>query len=217
MKGLLIKDLRLILKQKTLLMIVLIVGVLNIRNMDAGFMAGYMIFVSMFLAINTISYDSFDNGMAYLLTMPAGRKAYAIEKYVFTMGMILCMAVITFLISVIASVANNGEIDLAMAAVVVISVSVVSFVMACVMIPFNLKFGAEKFRIILLVIVGIIVAGAYAIEEHMTNASAVLTNLIESISRMSELMLGVLLVAFVIAVVAVSVAMTIKVMNNKEF
>lgn len=217
MKGLLIKDLRLILKQKTVFVLILIIAILNIGDADAAFMSGYMIFVGTFIAINTISYDSFDNGMAFLMTMPSGRKNYAVEKYVFTIAMSVAITLLTLLFAVVASMVKNGGSDLLQVVAVVLVVFVTALIAACIMIPVNLKFGAEKGRILLFAVVGIIVAVIYLIEKYVENAAVWVVGLLERMGRMSGLMLSVLLGMFVIAVVAVSFLVTIKVMNNKEF
>lgn len=217
MKGLLIKDLRLILKQKTVLMLVFIIGILNIGEADAAFMAGYMIFIGTFLAINTISYDGFDNGMAYLMTMPSGRKTYAVEKYVFTIGMSVTISLVAFVFAAIAEVINNGGSNLPETVAIVLTVFATALIAACIMIPVNLKFGPEKGRILLFAIVGILVAVGYLLEKQMAFVAAKLAGVIEVLSGMSELVLGLGLLVIVVLVVLVSVAVTVKVMMNKEF
>ncbi len=217
MKGLLIKDLRLILKQKTVLMLVFIIGILNIGEADAAFMAGYMIFIGTFLAINTISYDGFDNGMAFLMTMPSGRKTYAVEKYVFTIGMSVAVSLVALVFACIAGMVNNCGSSLMENAAIVLTVFVTALIAASVMIPVNLKFGPEKGRILLFAVVGILVAAAYLVEKQLAGMAVWFAGVAKVLSGMSELMLGLGLLAIGVVAVLVSMAVTIKVMTNKEF
>ena len=86
MKGLLIKDIRLMRNQGGLLLAMLILvalflGVLS--DVAPSFVVAYItIFLSIFVA-STISYDEFDNGYLFLMTLPVTRKKYVDEKYIF--------------------------------------------------------------------------------------------------------------------------------------
>lgn len=90
MKGLLIKDLKLIMTQKLLIFIVGGVSCYLLVTGKAEFGMSYMAFILAILVINTINYDDHDNGMSFLLTFPISRKIYVIEKYL--LGMILIAA-----------------------------------------------------------------------------------------------------------------------------
>ena len=56
---------------------------------DATFVSGYISIVFAMFAISTISYDEYDNGNAFLFTLPFSRKEYVLSKYVF--GGALCL------------------------------------------------------------------------------------------------------------------------------
>ena len=104
MKGLLIKDFRLLKNQKNFFILVFVMAVfLTITGGDesspATFVLPYVGFVCSFFVLSTISYDEYDNGNAFLFTLPFDRKIYALEKYIFGIvtggaGLLLILAFI---------------------------------------------------------------------------------------------------------------------------
>ena len=83
MKGFFIKDLHLMLNQKKMLVMFFVIGLLlTISNSDMSFAVSYTMFVMAIMASGTISYDTFENGMAYLMVLPAKRRDYVMEKYI---------------------------------------------------------------------------------------------------------------------------------------
>lgn len=89
MKGLLIKDYKLMKNQaKYYLVIVLIAGIVPMLNFSGKedfsmFVCAYLTFLFAYFTLSTINYDEFDNGLEYLMTLPASRKIYVQEKYLF--------------------------------------------------------------------------------------------------------------------------------------
>ena len=91
MKGLLIKDLTVIGKQKKFLVIVLLLAVfLTLGSEDTGFAGNYAMLVLTTLTLTTISYDEMNGGMMFLLSLPATRKTYVKAKYTFAFLNLLC-------------------------------------------------------------------------------------------------------------------------------
>lgn len=70
MKGLFVKDIELMKQQKQFFILVIVMGViLNLAGSGSvSFAIGYFTFVTAIFAITTISYDEFDNGLAFLMT-----------------------------------------------------------------------------------------------------------------------------------------------------
>ena len=90
MLGLMRKDLCLLLQRSRALAVMVGVGVLIGFSTDGAFMIGYMTMISAILSIGTISYDEFDNGYPFLMTLPVTRKSYVLAKYVFCL--LTCLA-----------------------------------------------------------------------------------------------------------------------------
>ena len=77
MKGLLIKDMKLMLGQIMFLIVLPIVGAMIVvpsGQLNMGF--GYIASVSGLFAVTTINYDSYDNGYSFLFTLPVSRRGY---------------------------------------------------------------------------------------------------------------------------------------------
>ena len=82
MKGLLIKDLRLMVKQQKIFSSVVFIAVLlAVVTGNTFFIISYMTFVASLFTLTSISYDEFDNGNAFLFSLPITRRMYVKEKY----------------------------------------------------------------------------------------------------------------------------------------
>ena len=85
MKGLLVKDFKLIKLQKNFFIVIIAIAIgLAVINDSPTFMLGFLTFVVSMFTLSTITYDEFDNGNAFLFTLPISRKSYVVEKYGFS-------------------------------------------------------------------------------------------------------------------------------------
>ena len=145
MKGLFMKDLGLVKGQKQFFGIILIMMMIFMTAYtNFAFIMAYITIMIGVLTLNTISYDEFENGMGYLFTLPVSRKEYVAEKYLFsivtTLPGLAAVSVFSFVFSRIREIEFSvGEWALS----VVISFLLVTVVLA-VIIPLQLKFGADK-------------------------------------------------------------------------
>ena len=147
MKGLLIKDFRLLISQKMYyMMVVMIALALLTTSSSPTFMVGYLSILCMMFVVSSISYDEFDNGYAFLFCLPITRKSYVREKYVFSILMGAGAWVVTAAITVAVKLVLRR--DWAVTDLLVTSaLTVLAFQPAVfVMIPIQLKFGSEKGR-----------------------------------------------------------------------
>ena len=83
MKGLLIKDYKLMLGQKTFLGMAALMSVLYLAiYKDPTFAVVFITVMCTMFTVSTLSYDEYENGMAYLFTLPISRNKYELEiKY----------------------------------------------------------------------------------------------------------------------------------------
>ena len=71
MKAMLIKDWKLMKGQKQFVFILCIfLAVFGATSNNLGFLISYMTLMATIFSISTISYDEFDNGNAFLFTLP---------------------------------------------------------------------------------------------------------------------------------------------------
>mgnify|MGYP000796879819 FL=1 len=93
MKGLFVKDLKLMMLQKNFLLLILaiVIGMMIFTD-DVIFPLGFLSFIVSLFTVSTISYDDFDNGNAFLFTLPITRNHYVSEKYF--LGLLLGLSLI---------------------------------------------------------------------------------------------------------------------------
>ena len=217
MKGLLIKDFKLMKMQKNFfIMIVVISFVVSLLTEDVTFMLGFISFITSLFTISTISYDEFDNGNAFLFTLPIDRKKYAAEKYVFGMLLGVCSLFLAIILAVILNLIEKSDTtsDILISAVMLLPFV---FLLVSIMIPFQLKFGSEKGRIAISAALGIVFLISFILGEL---AAILGINIADVINRISLLGAGGLfIVIFVISMIVVlfSMKISISIMNKKEF
>ena len=217
MKGLLIKDFKLMKMQKNFfIMIVAISFVVSLLTEDVTFMLGFISFITSLFTISTISYDEFDNGNAFLFTLPIDRKKYAAEKYVFGMLLGVCSLFLAIILAVILNLIEKSDTtsDILISAVMLLPFV---FLLVSIMILFQLKFGSEKGRIAISAALGIVFLISFILGEL---AAILGINIAEVINRISLLGAGGLfIVIFVISMIVVlfSMKISISIMNKKEF
>ena len=166
MKGLLIKDWRLLRQQKVFFVLVTIVTAMMMLVGDVVFALSFISFVMALFTLSTISYDEFDNGYPFLFTLPITRQGYALEKYVF--GLILGGGawLLATLLALVAAVLEDVMEPLALlqAAGVILLLMVL---LQALMIPFHLKFGAEKGRIALIVVLAALASVVFMVGHDL--------------------------------------------------
>lgn len=160
MKGLLIKDFKLLKGQKQFFAAVLIVmTVFLMTSTSPSFVIIYITVMMGMLTLTTISYDEHENGMGYLFTLPVSRKGYVREKYLFgimtTLPVLAVVSAIAFLVSGIRHIDFSVE---EWGGAIMGSMLVVTMMLS-LLIPIELKFGAERSRIAMTLVFG----GAFAV------------------------------------------------------
>lgn len=83
MKGLLIKDFKLLKNQKSFLAIVAAVCAFVMIKGSESYAMFYGAAMAAMLSVNSIGYDEENNGMGFLFTLPVSRRDYVLEKYGF--------------------------------------------------------------------------------------------------------------------------------------
>jgi hypothetical protein len=147
MKGLFVKDLKLMMLQKNFLLLILaiVIGMMIFTD-DVIFPLGFLSYIVSFFTVSTISYDDFDNGNAFLFTLPITRNHYVSEKYF--LGLLLgCMAwVLATVLGIITTVLKDTLpiTDLVQSSLMILPIMIV---VQAIMLPFQLKFGGDKGRI----------------------------------------------------------------------
>ena len=142
MKGLLVKDFLLMRKSKYVILFMLAIGIIGgIKNIS--FAAGYILMFLAILSLSTISYDEANHGLNTLFTLPISKMDYVKEKYLFS----LIITGIGFVFVTILGYFSKSDF---METLAILSTAL--FLLA-ISLPFLLKEGNEKGRIVLFVVV----------------------------------------------------------------
>lgn len=212
MKGLFVKDIELMKQQKQSFILVIVMGViLNLAGSGSvSFAIGYFTIVTAIFAITTISYDEFDNGLAFLMTLPVTRKQYVAEKYLLGAG----LTAAAWGIEAITGVICKGVAELQGCLSEKIIYIPLALLMLSVSLPLVIHFGAEKGRYIAMVMWAIIIAIVYILIKTMgLSADAV-------DAWLSGLNWGMVLagaVLFTVIVYMGSFGIGVRLMEKKEF
>ena len=155
-KGLMIKDLRLIFSQMKLFLIIIVVWAIFMTvSLKGALSVGYIALMFSFITLSTFNYDEAEKGMSYLFTLPIGRKDYIKEKYLLGLMIIVVPALIATLLTCILCVMTNAErefLDYLFSSILTIPAAIVLLVLE---IPLYIKFGQEKRRIVTMISIGI--------------------------------------------------------------
>lgn len=218
MKGLLIKDFNLLKNQKQFFLMMLAVCVIIVAAMgDPSFIISYMTVIFSIFSVSTINYDTYDNGMSFLFTLPIDRKVYMAEKYVFGLLISLCSLVVSGILALLGYALkglafDHGEILFLMAAIFLIAI-----VLQSLSIPVQLKFGPEKARVALILSYGISFAAAYGLIRLLEALGIDVASLITSVTRQNPWLLFVSIVLLCIAAGLISFGISLGIMKKKQF
>ena len=141
MKGLLVKDFLLMIKSKKATHFFQIFNTLPFLNIS--FATGYILMVLAILSLSTISYDEANHGLNTLFTLPISKSDYVKEKYLFS----LIITGIGFVfVTILGCFSKSGFME----TLIILSTALLLLALS---LPFQLKEGNEKGRIVLFVVV----------------------------------------------------------------
>jgi len=224
MKGLLIKDMELTLFSKKNLVIFLFIGVFFLfmtEGVSGKIMA--IVFISIMfgmMTLTTISYDEFDHSNAFLMTMPITRREYVVEKYLFALISSFCGWLVMLILSSII-LASKDPVSLSMEwyAGCLASFAIV-YILTSVMIPLQLKFGSDNGRMVMFAIIMsayVVAFGIVWLLKKLNIDEAVINNAISSIFNFPPALLISGTVLCLLAVVGITMKISINIMLNKQF
>lgn len=219
MKGLLIKDFKLLKVQKNFFLLILCIAIgieIFTNSTSSSFIIDFLSFVATLFTLSSISYDEFDNGNAFLFSLPITRKSYVIEKYGF--GMILGSSFWAFgtLIVILKEVITHKyvSIDTVIAAFIILPII---FAVLAVMLPFQLKFGGEKGRIAIICTLVIVFLIGIVITKVANAFNINLSFLFHEIATLNSIILILVIIGITFFMLFVSYRISLSIMKKKEF
>lgn len=221
MKGLLIKDFQIVMKNRKIfimLLFILVFSVMSGKQESIYFLISYTTIMCSSFVLTTISTDEFDKSTSFLMVLPIKRSTYAIEKYVFSLLFGLAGCITSTVISCVIASGNINEI-LMTALVLYITLSLFQLIM----IPVQLKYGGENGRIVLIGLIVAIISLVFIIKEYLPKIVDkqvlekwlyVVYETIQSITPIGMVFLGLIILLFG---VIISMNISVKIMQKREF
>ena len=213
MRAILAKDIRLFrtMKNVVLIYVAMIAVSIIFGQKEMGVrLINLCIVMFTYLSMSTMSYDDYDRGMEFILTLPTTKKIYAIEKYVLALSTLVVMSIVgTGLLVALGIEFNTAILDIApMAAIAIVLVSI--------NLPLTLKFGSEKTKILTLIL--FIGFGSLVGTLGTSNLNEILnSDLVKKIMSLGKLQLGIGIGLIAIIILFVSCCISIKISENKEY
>lgn len=226
MKGLLIKDLKLLSQYKRSYAILLVVIVVMFIQQDEGSYAFIIAYTTMLVGIfasSTISMDENGKSMPFFMTLPITREVYVAEKYVLSIGGSLLGCILAMLICVFVHTGQaGGVVWQGLAAFMVLSFY------HMIMLPLQLKFN-DKSRIALLGLVAFAITAltvARKTAEHINTSPMwisiaglrnAVVHFIDGIFSQNKWLVGI--ASFIIWLICLTISFMVSkaIMCNKEF
>ncbi len=216
MKGLLIKDFLLLKNQKQFFIIMVLIALgLGIYSFNESFLISYITIVFSLFTISTISYDEYDNGYAYLFSLPITRTLYVKEKYTLAFLNTIASLLLSSGLASIVALCKYGNIpsELWFTAMTIFPTMLC---LLSVMLPLQIRFGAEKGRIAS----AIMFASIFGIIYLIFSLSAIRTFFTDFIMVLSNY--GIYGIVAVIAIIIMiigyaSYRYSLHVIHQKEF
>ncbi len=210
MIGFIKKDLAMIKSNFKLIGILIVVyAVMGLFDkMDISFILPFM---SVMIMISSFSYDEYNKWDAYSISLPNGRKNSVKSKYITTILMILLVSIITVIISFLISYINTKTINYEQILVTMFGTVFGTLLVLTFMYPIIYKFGVEKARIgIFLLVFGIVIIGSLLV--NYIN----LSNILKSLVFLEDYLI-IILIILTIIMVYVSYKISKKIFSKKEF
>ena len=210
MLGFIKKDLAMIKSNFKLLGILFIIYTLMglYNKMDISFI---LPFISVMIMISSFSYDNYNKWDAYSITFPNGRVNSVKAKYIATIFLIIIVSLITLILSFIISYVNMKTIDYAQILISLLGTIFGTLLVLTFMYPIIYKFGVEKARIwIFLIIFGLVIVGGFLAQYLNLDFLAHFISLIENY-------LIIILIIVMVLMVYISYKISAKIFSKKEF
>ncbi len=218
MRGLLRKDFYYMKDyRKVILIVVIFCGVFmaTMGEASVAFGMGYATLLMSMAVLNTMSYDEENRGMSFLMALPVSRTDYVKEKYMFGFLMGFCGWILGILWMIGGSLfhsENPFQLENLWISLVFLGFL---FLSQAVMIPIQLKFGAEKGRMIVILVMMLLIVGGVKIVDIMMESDILTMERIQLL--LENAFLPVILAAVILAVYAASFLISVHIMKKKEF
>ena len=200
MRGLLIKDLFNLKRQAGIVLLILLMyGLFAFSTGMSEVLGGIIAVFGAMLPITALAYDERAKWDKYALSMPVTRKQMVLSKYLLGLTLTVVAFVFNVVIQMIHKPQDPWDTVLVPLCLAGVGVSFLSLLM-----PILFRFGTEKARLLMLLMVAIPVVGVMFLSNN-------------NIPRPDENTQIALLLAIPLVLLAVSIPLSIHIYEKKEF
>ena len=208
MIGLIYKDLMVMRKTLALYMVIFVVyGYMGIAYDQGGLLFAMVLVLSAMLPVSSIAYDERCKWDKIANTAPLSRKEIVMAKYLFAILLTVFSVAVCFVIYLF-----DSRMPMTEKFIMCYTLIMMGMLYQAILMPVNIKFGAEKGRNIMLAIMFVPVLLVVAVSNTgLVDLSAVVLFL-----ENNEQLIPYIVTATVAVVYAASVTLSVKIYENKD-
>ena len=208
MTGLIYKDFMVMKKTLVLYMVIFVVyGYMGIAYDQGGLLFAMVLVLSSILPVSSIAYDERSKWDRIVNTTPLSRKEIVLAKYLFAILLTVFSVAVCFVIYLF-----DSRMPMTEKLIMCYTLVMTGMLYQALLLPVNIKFGAEKGRNIMLAIMFIPMLVVVAISNTgMVDMSAVILFL-----EANEHLIPYIVTATVAVVYSASVTLSVKIYENKD-
>ena len=219
MKALFIKDIRIVLKQQRVLICAFfaVITILAFATDNSMYAVAFVLFLVPTMMLTTISYDTFENGMSYIMSLPVSVKDYVAEKYILTVVSSLIFNIMaTILINVVLNIGKGVGI---MPLELIVNAMLAQFMVLIyisLVLPVDIRFGTDK-GMIIVVLMAVVIGAAGPMLSNINVDSGLMYKLSESEITSVPVNQALLLMSVGGVFAIVSYFISVKLMKQMEY
>ena len=219
MKALFIKDIRIVLKQQRVLICAFfaVITILAFATDNSMYAVAFVLFLVPTMMLTTISYDTFENGMSYIMSLPVSVKDYVTEKYILTVASSLIFNIMaTILINVVLSIGKGVSI---MPLELIVNAMLAQFMVLIyisLVLPVDIRFGTDK-GMIIVVLMAVVIGAVGPMLSNINVDSGLMYKLSESEITSVPVNQALLLMSVGGVFAIVSYFISVKLMKQMEY
>lgn len=218
MKAMMIKDFNLLKGQKQFFGAIIIILILfTVVQDNPTFCIAYVTIMFSILTMTTMSYDDFENGMCYLMTMPIRRKDYVVEKYIFGITASISGFAGASVFAVLSGYLKGGGFPWEEWKGVAAACIFLMMAVLAVTVPIQLKFGSEKSRMAIMGVYGVGCLCAYGAVKVAEACKIDVDSIIESafVQNLMTTIWGITIASTIL--LGISCVVSVYILEKREF
>ena len=194
---------------KSLAIIIGFFTIITFTNDELSFLSGMIILIMSMLPITSFSYDQHAKWDLFSQTLPVSRKRLVMSKYVLGIISIIAGAILAILLNVVVLLVKSLEVDVWYLFLANSLIALVALLYLSILIPLVYKFGVEKSRLLMIVVLAI--PSVLAIGLSKAGVS------IPVLDEITPAILVAIGLVFVVCVMLISYVISVRIYMKKDF